>query len=139
MIDAAAAQRIEDRLAALTTEQHAMRAELQQVVRVVDRIEARREATEELDAAVRRLPEAVGKLTTRVESLEARQEASERPVMVHDRPDTRPRIWESEDGRRVIWWVCAALVLFGLSIGGGLTFADLTSGSTVGFSVEGAP
>jgi hypothetical protein len=40
---------------------------------------------------------------------------------------TGRRIWESEDGRRVIWWACGAIVLASLAVGGGLTFSDLTA------------
>lgn len=77
-------QRLEDSVAHLRAEQHAMRGDLQRIAESVMRAEARREALEEQDAAVRRLPTVVDRLTARVASLEARQEATERPLVVHD-------------------------------------------------------
>lgn len=81
--------------------------------RIADR--ARAEALATTDARIRELPGAVDTLSRRVDVLE------EAPGPGAE----RPRIWESEDGRRVLWWVAAAAVLCSLAVGGGLTFADL--------------
>lgn len=78
--------------------------------RIADR--ARAEALATTDARIRELPGAVDALVRRVDVLE-------------EAPAGGPRIWESEDGRRVLWWIAAAAVLCCLAVGGGLTFADL--------------
>ena len=80
--------------------------------RIADR--ARAEALAASDARLRELPDTVAELARRVDLL-AQDGASGR------------RIWESEDGRRVLWWICGALVLGALAVGGGLTFSDLAS------------
>ena len=83
--------------------------------RIADR--ARAEALAATDARIRELPEVVSDLSRRVDSIGARIEDGT--------AGGRPRIWESDDGRRVLWWLAAAAVLCCLAIGGGLTFADL--------------
>jgi len=80
--------------------------------RIADR--ARAEALAASDARLRELPDTVSELARRVDALT--QDGA-----------TGRRIWESEDGRRVIWWACGAVVLASLAVGGGLTFSDLTA------------
>ncbi len=48
--------------------------------------------------------------------------------------DMRPRIWESDDGRTVIKWTLAAMVLCALALAGGLSWADIrgVAGAWVG-------
>lgn len=138
MTDAQIAQVLQG-LTDLRTEIHSLREELQHLRDEQVRARAVREARAALDEELAGIPRRVDGLAARVEAVEAKIEAATRPPVAHDRPDTRPRIWESEDGRRVIWWACAAVVASALAVGGGLTFADLTSGATVGVSVEGAP
>lgn len=111
------------RLDAIADQVQAMREE-----RIAER--AAREALSDRDEETRQAVREVARLRTEVDAIkvdiQAYREGGERPVIVHDEaPDDRPRIWESEDGRRVIWWVIIGAVLCCLALAGGLTYADL--------------
>lgn len=64
-------------------------------------------------------------LERRLSGLEVKLDHITRVVEQPPMGPDKPRIWESSEGRRVIFVVCAALVLFGMAIGGGLTYAEL--------------
>lgn len=53
-------------------------------------------------------------------------------------PPPRPPIWESEDGRRVIWWICVALVGASLALAGGLTAQDFRAWAAGGVTAPPA-
>lgn len=106
---------------------------LAEIGAVVDRLDRHHAATEAVARAtevettlVRQTPARIEEVVRRLDAVESRiADGVARPV------------WADENGRRVIWWTLAAMVLCSLAIGGGLTFADLRghfiAGGTAGF------
>lgn len=93
-------------------------AELRAVVDRLDRHHAETEAvaraTEMETTLVRQAPARIEEVVRRLDAVEARlADGVARPV------------WADENGRRVIWWSLAAMLLCSLAIGGGLTFSDI--------------
>lgn len=95
---------------------------LAEIGAVVDRLdrhhaaaEAVARATELETTQIREAPMRIADVARRVDALEAR--LSEAAL--------RKPVWADAEGRRVIWWSLAAMLLCSLAIGGGLTFADI--------------
>lgn len=104
-----------------------IRRELKRLNDAHIREEARRDALAEQEARLRELPDRVSDLDRRLQLVERRQEADERPVIVHD---DEPSNALKDPEVRAFWltvtkWAAAALVLSALAIGGGLTFGEL--------------
>lgn len=85
------------------------------------------EARAHHDEQLLRVPGRLDAIERRLMAVEQREAPEERPAPVRDETSSRPRIWESDEGRRVLWWGIVGAVLCCLAIGGGLSFGELVA------------